>query len=113
MIREEELINNSAQMGTLLKAGLKQLQERFPEIGDVRGLGLMIACEFNNPEGDPWADRAQAVVQACYRQKLLLLTAGPYDNVIRWIPPLIVDQKQLRESLTIFNSALEEARSAN
>jgi 4-aminobutyrate aminotransferase len=113
VMREEELINNSAQMGTLLKAGLKQLQERFPEIGDVRGLGLMIACEFNNPEGDPWADRAQAVVQACYRQKLLLLTAGSYDNVIRWIPPLIVDQKQLRESLTIFNSALEEARSAN
>jgi 4-aminobutyrate aminotransferase len=109
VMRDELLIANSARMGDLLMAGLGRLQEEHPEIGDVRGRGLMVASEFTTPEGQPWGERAQAVAKAAYRQNLMLLTAGAYGNVIRWIPPLVVDQEQIQEALTIFTAALNEA----
>ena len=107
VMRDEKLIENSAKMGEILMAGLGQLQEEHPEIGDVRGRGLMIATEFTDPEGQPWGERAQAVAKANYEQNLMLLTAGAYGNVIRWIPPLVVNQEQIQESLAIFASSLK------
>jgi 4-aminobutyrate aminotransferase len=109
VMRDEHLIANSARMGDMLMVGLGRLQEEHPEIGDVRGRGLMVASEFTTPEGQPWGERAQAVAKAAYRQNLMLLTAGAYGNVIRWIPPLVVDQEQIQEALTIFTAALNEA----
>lgn len=107
VMRDEGLIENAANMGNLLMAGLGQLRERYPEIGDVRGRGLMVATEFSRPNGQPWSERAQAVLQACYEKNLMLLTAGVNGNVIRWIPPLVVEQKQIGEALGIFESALQ------
>ncbi len=111
VMREEGLIQNAAEMGQVLKAGLGQLQEEFPEIGDVRGLGLMVATEFSRPDGQTWPERASGVAQAAYRSGLMLLTCGTDGNVIRWIPPLIVDQAQIQEALDIFAEALTVARS--
>jgi 4-aminobutyrate aminotransferase len=108
VMRDELLIANSARMGDLLMAGLGRLQEEHPEIGDVRGRGLMVASEFTTPDGQPWGKRAQAVAKAAYRQNLMLLTAGAYGNVIRWIPPLVVDEEQIQEALAIFAAALNE-----
>ncbi|HCB47939.1 MAG TPA: aspartate aminotransferase family protein [Chloroflexi bacterium] len=111
VMREEGLIQNAAEMGQVLKAGLGQLQEEFPEIGDVRGLGLMVATEFSRPDDQTWPERASGVAQATYRAGLMLLTCGTDGNVIRWIPPLIVDQAQIQEALDIFAEALTVARS--
>jgi 4-aminobutyrate aminotransferase len=111
VMREEGLIQNAAEMGQILKVGLGQLQEEFPEIGDVRGLGLMVATEFSRPDGQTWPERASGVAQAAYRSGLMLLTCGTDGNVIRWIPPLIVDQAQIQEALDIFAEALTVARS--
>ncbi|KPK03383.1 MAG: 4-aminobutyrate aminotransferase [Anaerolineae bacterium SG8_19] len=111
VMREEGLIQNAAEMGQVLKAGLGQLQEEFPEIGDVRGLGLMVATEFSRPDGQTWPERSSGVAQAAYRSGLMLLTCGTDGNVIRWIPPLIVDQAQIQEALDIFAEALTVARS--
>jgi 4-aminobutyrate aminotransferase-like enzyme len=88
-------------------AGLGQLQEKHPEIGEVRGRGLMVATEFSKPNGKPWSERAQEVLQGCYERNLMLLTAGANGNVIRWIPPLVVEQKQIGEALGIFEAALQ------
>lgn len=82
-------------------------QASYPAIGDVRGLGLMVAAEFTTADGQPDAQTAKAVRLECLEKGLMLLTCGPYDNVVRWIPPLIVNQAQMDEALTIFETALE------
>ena len=107
VMRDEKLIENAAAMGEVLMAGLRQLQKQHTEIGDVRGRGLMIATEFTDTQGEPWTDRAKAVAKAAYQQGLLLLTCGSYENVIRWIPPLIVNASQLEDGLAKFQAALE------
>jgi len=107
LMRDEKLVENAAAMGEVLMNGLRQLQAQHPEIGDVRGRGLMIASEFTDAQGEPWTDRAKAVARAAYQQGLLLLTCGSYDNVIRWIPPLIVSASQIEDGLEKFQAALE------
>ncbi len=107
VMRDEKLVENAAAMGEVLLNGLRQLRQKHPEIGDVRGRGLMIASEFTDPQGEPWTERAKAVARAAYQQGLLLLTCGSYDNVIRWIPPLVVSASQIEDGLEKFQAALE------
>ena len=106
VIREEGLVENSAKMGEVLLDGLRAIQQRYPGIGDVRGLGLMVAAEFTTAQGEPDTNTAKAVRIKCLEQGLMLLTCGPYGNVVRWIPPLIVTQEQIDEALRIFGDAL-------
>jgi 4-aminobutyrate aminotransferase len=110
VMREEKLIENSAAMGRALLSRLKELQAHYPEIGEVRGRGLMIGTEFTSPEGEPWSDRAQAVAKAAMAEGLLLLTCGPWENTIRWIPPLIVNESHIQEALEKFTAALRASR---
>ncbi|MCQ3931905.1 MAG: aspartate aminotransferase family protein [Chloroflexi bacterium] len=105
-IQQEKLVANAREMGEYLKDGLTELQGRFPVIGDVRGWGLMVATEFVK-DGQPSADLAKAISKASLERNLMLLTCGSYANVIRWIPPLVVNRAQIDESLNIFNNALE------
>ena len=107
-MRDEDMPGNAARRGEQLTTGLRKLQEEYPSIGDVRGLGLMIGTEFT-VKGKP-ADKAitKAVIHACEERGLLLLSCGTYDNVIRWIPPLIVTEQQITDGLKIFNEALKE-----
>ena len=109
-IQDEGLIENSRVMGELLISGLRRLQEEHAEIGDVRGLGLMVASEFVSSKGNPLGERAGAVAAACRERGLLLLTAGAYGHVVRWIPPLTVNQEQMQEALAIFTEALQDAK---
>ncbi len=106
VLRDEGLIENSARLGELLMDELRRIQADHPEIGDVRGRGLMVATEFTTPDSQPWSERAKAVAGACLDQGLMLLTCGPYGQVIRWIPPLVVTEEQLREAIGIFEKAL-------
>ena len=108
VIREEGLLNNTIDRGAQLTEGLKELQKKFPVIGDVRGPGLMIATEFSQADGSPNAEDTSLMVKACIKRGLLLLSCGSYKNVIRWIPPLVVTEEQIDESLAIFESALTE-----
>ena len=107
-IKEENLLENARLRGAQALSGLCQLQRKFPGIGDVRGLGLMIGCEFRTGERKPDQKTAKDVVHTCLYRKLMLLTCGPWDNTIRWIPPLVVTERQIEEALEIFESALEE-----
>jgi 4-aminobutyrate aminotransferase len=107
-IRDEKLPENAAAMGERLMDGLAELQGRYPVIGDVRGLGLMVGTEFTS-NGHPDKDITKAVQKACVERNLLLLTCGSYENVIRWIPPLVVNEAQIDEGLTVFEDALQAA----
>ena len=106
-MRDEDMPGNAVRRGVQLTTGLRKFQEEYPIIGDVRGLGLMIGTEFT-VNGKP-ADKGlvKAIVHDCEQEGLLLLTCGTYDNVIRWIPPLIVNEKQINDALGIFGEALK------
>jgi 4-aminobutyrate aminotransferase len=110
VMREEKLIENAAAMGHVLMSQLRGLQTDYPEIRDVRGLGLMIGTEFTSPRGEPWSDRAQAVTKAAMAEGLLLLTCGPWENTVRWIPPLMVNESHIQEALGKFTAALRASR---
>lgn len=108
VMREERLLENARERGEQLMTGLRHLQEDFPEMGDVRGLGLMVGVEFRTPEREPDKASAKAVAQACKEDRLLLLTCGPWDNTIRWIPPLIASEAQIGQALETFGRSLRK-----
>ncbi len=107
-IREEALVGNAADRGRQLMEGLRQLQSQYPVIGDVRGKGLMVATEFTTSDGKPDAETAAEVLKACLDARLLLLLCGTYKNVLRWIPPLVVEELQIKEALSVFEKTLDK-----
>jgi 4-aminobutyrate aminotransferase len=112
-LREEQLVENAAALGAVLQTKLRTLQMQYPVIGDVRGLGLMIATEFTDPyTHKPDSARCKAVAKACLAQNLLLLTCGTYENVIRWIPPLVVSEAEISQALAAFERALGDVHHA-
>ena len=108
VIQEEGLVENSARQGERLQQGLAKIAESHPAIGDVRGRGLMRACEFVKADGSPDGDTAQRAQRAAAENGLLLLTCGPAGNVVRFIPPLIVDADQVDSALELWASSVEE-----
>jgi 4-aminobutyrate aminotransferase len=106
-IREERMVENAARLGDVLKSELVAVQRRHPAIGDVRGLGLMVGAELVGQGGAPDAALCKRVLAGCRDRGLLLLNCGPYDNVVRFIPPLVVDEGQVRRAVQIFEEALE------
>jgi 4-aminobutyrate aminotransferase len=108
VIQEEQMVENAAHLGEKLLGRLHSLQSHYPGLGDVRGLGLMVGIEFVVPGGrTPDKDRTKAVQRACREAGLLLLTCGTDENIIRWIPPLVIDEQELEEALNIFEGALD------
>jgi 4-aminobutyrate aminotransferase len=108
VIREERLLENAQRMGALLMERLLELQAGSSIIGEVRGLGLMVGAEFTAADGAPATHLAKGVTKECLKRNLLLLTCGPWDNTVRWIPPLIVTADQMDQALSIFEQALAE-----
>jgi 4-aminobutyrate aminotransferase len=108
-MRDEGMLANAVVRGGQLISGLRHLQEQYPAIGDVRGLGLMVGVEFRTTGRKPDKATAKAVVHACLERKLMLLTCGAWDNTIRFIPPLVVSGEQVSQALGIFDHALKEA----
>jgi 4-aminobutyrate aminotransferase len=108
-MKEEKLIENAAARGAQLMAGLRKLQAEFSQIGEVRGAGLMVGVEFGRP-GAPDTATAKAAAKAAFERGLMLLGCGTFDNVIRWVPPLVVNEQQVDEALKIFAAALDSIR---
>jgi 4-aminobutyrate aminotransferase len=107
-MKEEKMLENASERGLQLVTGLRKLQEEYPQIGDVRGKGLMIGTEFMvNGKPDKAKPMVKEIVHATEENNLLLLTCGTYDNVIRWIPPLNVTSEQINEGLKAFEDALK------
>jgi len=113
VIEEEGLAQNARERGAQFLAGLRSLAARHPSMGDVRGLGLMVAVEFVRPgEGDgrtPDPAMTKRVQQACYDHRLMLLTAGTSVNVVRIIPPLVTTAEEVDVALGIMAEALDAA----
>jgi 4-aminobutyrate aminotransferase-like enzyme len=109
VMREEDVPANAAARGARLRAGLLALADRYPWIGDVRGMGLMLAIELvEEREGkEPDAKRTSALLEASRVEGLLLGKAGLRDNVIRFGPSLLVTDAEVDEALRLVGRACE------
>jgi len=94
----EEVLENVQKQGIYLKEKLIELQEKYEMIKDVRGYGLILGIELNYSVKD--------IVKECMEEGLLLLGAG--ENVIRFVPPLIISKKEIDEGITILNDVLQQ-----
>ncbi|MEW2523626.1 aminotransferase class III-fold pyridoxal phosphate-dependent enzyme [Streptomyces sp. NPDC047071] len=109
VIRDEGLVANAAVQGRRLADGLRKVAAQVPAIADVRGTGLMLASEFQGPDGSPDTALARGVQQAAAERGLLLLTCGVHGNVVRMIPALVVTAEQIDEALTLWSDAVAAA----
>jgi 4-aminobutyrate aminotransferase / (S)-3-amino-2-methylpropionate transaminase / 5-aminovalerate transaminase len=101
-IREPDFLARAVRLGDVLRDRLEGLAERHAGIGEVRGLGPMLAVELE--ERAP--ERAKAVVDAAFDRGLLLLSCGLYGNVLRFLPPLTISDEELDEGLGLLDEAL-------
>ena len=111
VFEEEGLVERSAQIGETMRERMLRWQERFAAIGDVRGLGTMLALELvaDRATKEPAAELATAVVEAAAERGLLLLKSGIYSNCIRVLCPLVLTDAELDEALAVWEEALEAA----
>lgn len=104
---EGGLIENAEKMGGLLMKGLKEIQEKYEIIGDVRGFGLMIGVEIvkdkNSKERAP--ELSKSIIRHAFHRGLLLLPAG--DNTVRFSPPLVIGPEEVTVALEIFEEAVK------
>jgi 4-aminobutyrate aminotransferase / (S)-3-amino-2-methylpropionate transaminase / 5-aminovalerate transaminase len=110
---EEGLVERAAAIGETIRSRMLGWQERWPAIGDVRGLGAMLAIELVRDPAtkEPAADVATSVVESAAERGLLLLKSGIYSNCIRVLLPLVISDAELDEALAVWESALESTLS--
>lgn len=107
LTEERDLPQRAAVIGGRLIARLMEMQEKHPLIGDVRGLGAMVAIELvkDRESKEPAKEAAGQIVSHCWKNGLLVLSAGIYSNVIRFLCPLVITDEQLEMGLAILEDA--------
>jgi 4-aminobutyrate aminotransferase / (S)-3-amino-2-methylpropionate transaminase / 5-aminovalerate transaminase len=109
VMADEDIPGRAAVIGDITRARMEAWQQRFDEIGDVRGLGAMLAIELVQDRGsrEPAPELASAVLQEAFNSGLLLLKSGIYSNCIRVLCTLTISEAELDEALGIWEQALE------
>jgi len=106
VIEEEGLVERSAAIGDAMRARMETWRERWPQVGDVRGLGAMLAIELVSEGTTPAPELASRVIEAALERGLLLLKAGVGGNCIRVLVPLVISDAELDEALGVWEEAL-------
>jgi 4-aminobutyrate aminotransferase / (S)-3-amino-2-methylpropionate transaminase / 5-aminovalerate transaminase len=105
-IEDQDLVGKAQRIGEIMLPRLAEMQAKYPIIGDIRGRGAMIAVELVKPGTlEPATEQLAAVVKQCHSEGVLVLTAGTYGNVLRFLPPLTMPEALLDEALTILDKA--------
>jgi 4-aminobutyrate aminotransferase len=116
VIADERLVENAAERGRQLLDGLRPLRERHRALGDVRGLGCMVALEFvDSTAADPRApdgSMVKRVLAQALRRKLILLSAGSFGQVVRLIPPLLTTAQEVDTAVAIIDESIAAAGTA-
>jgi 4-aminobutyrate aminotransferase / (S)-3-amino-2-methylpropionate transaminase / 5-aminovalerate transaminase len=106
-MESEKLVERANHIGKILADYLKALQAKYPVIGEVRGRGAMQAIELVKPgTKDPNPEAMNAIVKYCQSKGVLVLTAGTYGNVVRFLPPIVITDDLLRDALGVLEEAL-------
>lgn len=113
IMERDHLADRSVEIGKKVTVRYKEIQKKYPVVGDVRGLGGMIGIEFvKDPETkEPDAALTADIIQTCAKNGLLVEGAGTYNNVIRFLAPLVITEEQLEAGLDIFEAAVKECSS--
>jgi 4-aminobutyrate aminotransferase-like enzyme len=109
VLREGDLLARTARRGAALVERFRALGVRHPSIGDVRGLGFMVGVEFvqDRTSRRAWGDRAKAMRSALFARGVLMHTCGAWDQVLRFMAPLVIEDELLERGLLAFEDALE------
>ncbi|MCT8335234.1 4-aminobutyrate--2-oxoglutarate transaminase [Leptospira sp. 85282-16] len=110
LIEEEGILEKSVKLGKLLVAELNEIKKSYPHIGEIRGLGAMVAFELveNGDAGKPSADLAKKLTAKALEHGLVLLSCGVYGNVIRILVPITAEESVVKEGLSIITKSLKE-----
>jgi len=108
VIEEENLASNAQEVGGYLREKLEELGEKYPLVGDVRGMGLMQGVELVREQKEPARQEILQVFEATKRRGLLIGKGGLYGNVIRIAPPLNITRADVDEAVRILDEAFEE-----
>jgi 4-aminobutyrate aminotransferase/(S)-3-amino-2-methylpropionate transaminase len=110
VIKEEQLVDRANAIGKRMNDFLQELKETNPFVGDVRGLGAMQAIELVKDKNtkEPAKEEVAQIVAECNKNGLIALSAGIYSNVLRFLPPLVIQDDELEAGLNILKNAIEK-----
>ena len=107
IIEKENLVARANKIGKIMSEALTQMAKKYSIIGDVRGRGAMQAIELVKPgTKEPNSEAQAAIIKYCISKGVLILSAGTYANVVRLLPPLIIDEALLQDGLSVLDEAI-------
>jgi len=108
IMQEDGFMEHARKVGNIINVKLKDIQERYAIVGDARGLGAMAAIELVKDRftKEPAKEETTEVLKQCHKNGLVIMKAGAYDNVIRLLVPLIIDEDMLQRGLDILENAV-------
>jgi 4-aminobutyrate aminotransferase/(S)-3-amino-2-methylpropionate transaminase len=113
-LEAEKLVERANHIGKILGESLRALQAKYPVIGEVRGRGAMQAIELVEPgTKTPNTAAMNAVVKYCQSKGVLVLTAGTYSNVVRFLPPIVITDELLKDALSVLDEAFASIANSN
>ena len=105
-IEEDGLIERAREVGKILGHALCELASKYPVIGEIRGRGAMMAIELIKPGSlEPNSEAMTKVINYCAKKGVLLLSAGTYSNVIRFLPPIVISDELLLDAMSVLDEA--------
>jgi 4-aminobutyrate aminotransferase/(S)-3-amino-2-methylpropionate transaminase len=108
-IEADGLLDRATAIGETMTSRLSSMQSSYPSIGEVRGRGAMIAIELVGADGiTPDADLTRRIAAGCHAEGVLVLTAGSYGNVLRFLPPLVISDELLDDGLSVLEKVLAQ-----
>jgi 4-aminobutyrate aminotransferase/(S)-3-amino-2-methylpropionate transaminase len=105
-IEVEDLCARARYIESVMLPRLRAAASRHWAIGDVRGRGAMLALEIVGPDGAPDPASTGAIAKACHAEGVVVLTAGTYGNVLRFLPPLVIGEDLLLDALDVLDKAI-------
>jgi 4-aminobutyrate aminotransferase/(S)-3-amino-2-methylpropionate transaminase len=111
-IERHDLLARAREIGQVMKGALAALQAKHDVVGDVRGRGAMMAIELVTGDRTPAPDLTGRIAKRCHQEGVLVLTAGSYGNVLRFLPPLSISDELLAEGLEVLADAVNASSSS-
>ncbi|MCX7711402.1 MAG: 4-aminobutyrate--2-oxoglutarate transaminase [Clostridia bacterium] len=109
-IDKDDLAKKAEMIGNILMKRLGEMKEKYPVIGDIRGLGAMVGMEFvkDQKTKEPYAEIIKQITGYAYNKGVLFLSAGIFSNVLRFLPPLVMTEEQVNYGMDILDEAIEK-----
>ena len=110
-IEKDRLTERAVEVGTYIMERLKKMKEKYSAIGDVRGVGAMVAVELvkDRTSKEPDKELTSKIINLCYNKGVIFINAGIFGNVIRFLPPLVMTKEQLEYGIDTLEEAIKEA----